>query len=529
MGITKTFVTRLIPVLAGSMLVLAALACDTPDQTPAVTGGVDDVVPVDSGSGGNDVIPQMPDDDNEAPQPAEPRIEDVDDLFDEIYDYIEDHFVDTSDLNYSRLAESALRGFVEGLGEDFSFYLTGDAYQLNREQLLAGANVDELFGEIYDYIQDNFADTAELDYNRLAESGLRGFVGGLEDDFSFYLNEDAYQRTQEQLAGSYEGIGAFVEAVETDGVETGEVLITGFLDGSLAPAAGLMVGDIVFAVDMVNILGLSLDEAISLVRGPAGSEVVLSVERGGITLDVEIERRRINTSQVISDVIEVDGSMFGVIRIPSFSSNLIEQLEDAVCGLLNGPDCSSFCRSNMCSAEGSLSGLIIDLRNNPGGFLHSTLDAANIFIDTSSNLPLIHRVDADGRVDSALPYSVNLNFPTMPPIVILVNGNSASGSEVFAGALRDYGRAVVSGELTFGKGSVNRTFELSNDAALQLTIERWYTPCGDPVHNTGITPDYDLLTPEEAARLILDKGTTSFPSAPLCDPDTELLSASTSN
>ena len=513
MKITKTVVTRLIPVLAGSMLVLAALACDTPDQTPAATGGADDVVPVDSGSGGNDVTPQ----------PAAPRVEDVDDLLDEIYDYIEDHFVDTSDLNYDRLAESALRGFVEGLGEDFSFYLTGDAYQRNREQLLAGANVDDLFGEIYDYIQVNFMDTSELDYNRLAESGLRGFVGGLEDDFSFYLNEDAYQRTQEQLAGSYEGIGAFVEAVESGGV-----LITGFLDGSLAPAAGLMVGDIVLAVDMVNILGLSLDEAISLVRGPAGSEVVLSVERDEVTLDVEIERRRINTSQVIADVIEVDGSMFGVIRIPSFSSNLTQQLEDKVCELLNGPDCSSFCRSNMCSAEGSLSGLIIDLRNNPGGFLHTTLDAINIFIDTSLDLPLIHRVDADGRIDSALPASGNINFPTMPPMVLLVNGNSASGSEVFAGALRDYGRAVVSGELTFGKGSVNRTFELSNDAALQLTIERWYTPCGDPVHNTGITPSYDLLTPEEAARLILDAG-ASFPSEPLCDPDSDLLFAAASN
>ena len=505
MNIAKTVAMRLILVLAGSMLVLAALACDTPDQMPAATGGNDDT-----------------------PQPAAPRIEGIDDLLDEIYDYIEDHFVDTSDLNYNRLAESALRGFVEGLGEDFSFYLTEDAYQLNREQLLAGANVDDLFGEIYDYIQVNFMDTSELDYNRLAESGLRGFVGGLEDDFSFYLNEDAYQRTQEQLAGSYEGIGAFVESVETDGVETGEVLITGFLDGSLAPAAGLMVGDIVFAVDMMNILGLSLDEAISLVRGPAGSEVVLSVERGEVTLDVEIERRRINTSQVIADVIEVDGSMFGVIRIPSFSSNLTEQLEDKVCELLNGPDCSSFCRSNMCSAEGSLSGLIIDLRNNPGGFLHTTLDAINIFIDTSLDLPLIHRVDADGRIDSALPASGDINFPTMPPMVLLVNGNSASGSEVFAGALRDYGRAVVSGELTFGKGSVNRTFELSNDAALQLTIERWYTPCGDPVHNTGITPGYDLLTPEEAARLILDEG-ASFPSEPLCDPDTELLFASAAN
>ena len=528
MKIAKIVVTRLIPVLAGSMLVLAALACDTPDQTPAATGGADDVVPVDSGSGGNDVIPQMPDGNDVTPQPAAPRIEDVDDLLDEIYDYIEDHFVDTSDLNYDRLAESALQGFVEGLGDDFSFYLTGDAYQRNREQLLEGANIDDLFSEIYDYIQVNFMDTGELDYNRLAESGLRGFVGGLEDDFSFYLNEDAYQRTQEQLAGSYEGIGAFVEAVETDGVETGEVLITGFLDGSLAPDAGLMVGDIVFAVDMVNILGLSLDEAISLVRGPAGSEVVLSVERGEVTLDVEIERRRINTSQVIANVIEVDGSMFGVIRIPSFSSNLTEQLEDKVCELLNGPDCSSFCRSNMCSAEGSLSGLIIDLRNNPGGFLHTTLDAINIFIDTSLDLPLIHRVDADGQVDSALPASGNINFPTMPPMVLLVNGNSASGSEVFAGALHDYGRAVVSGELTFGKGSVNRTFELSNDAALQLTIERWYTPCGDPVHNTGITPSYDLLTPEAAARLILDEG-ASFPSEPLCDPDTDLLFASTSN
>ena len=271
-----------------------------------------------------------------------------------------------------------------------------------------------------------------------------------------------------------------------------------------------------------------MDEAISLVRGPAGSEVVLSVERDEVTLDVEIERRRINTSQVIADVIEVDGSMFGVIRIPSFSSNLTQQLEDKVCELLNGPDCSSFCRSNMCSAEGSLSGLIIDLRNNPGGFLHTTLDAINIFIDTSLDLPLIHRVDADGRIDSALPASGNINFPTMPPMVLLVNGNSASGSEVFAGALRDYGRAVVSGELTFGKGSVNRTFELSNDAALQLTIERWYTPCGDPVHNTGITPSYDLLTPEEAARLILDAG-ASFPSEPLCDPDSDLLFAAASN
>ena len=220
MKITKSVVTRLIPVLAGSMLVLAAMACDTPDQTP--TGGVNDDNVVSSGSDGNDVIPQMPDDNDVAPQPAAPRIEDVDGLFDEIYDHIEDHFVDTSDLNYNRLAESALRGFVEGLGENFSFYLTGDAYQRNREQLLAGANVDDLFGEIYDYIQVNFMDTSELDYNRLAESGLRGFVGGLEDDFSFYLNEDAYQRTQEQLAGSYEGIGAFVEAVETDGVETGE-------------------------------------------------------------------------------------------------------------------------------------------------------------------------------------------------------------------------------------------------------------------------------------------------------------------
>lgn len=446
--------------------------------------------------------------------PSRPNFALVDDLPNEVLRVIEDNFVERERVinnraavnadavrgffdhlrqNYDGLPESALAGYIERLGDDY-------------EEARPGNVVRDLYRLVYaDYpaIVDFVTDSD------LITAAVRQMVAGLDDRYSSYLSPASAESFASRLTGRYEGIGARV------GFNADMLLyITGFLGNSPAEEAGLQVNDAFIAVDGVDVTGLGQEEIIGLITGPAGEEVSLTVRREVAAdafdeLTFEVERRSIAIEIVNTRVIEQDGMRFGVLELRSFNQLAVDAVLDGLCELTADAErCANYCTDNVCGV-GDLDGLIFDLRANPGGLLSTTVEVASIFIDGNGEPALFER-DQDGNfrdisIEGGTKY-------TDIPLIVLVGQSSASGAEVFAGALRDHGRAWISGMTTFGKGSINRQFNLSNGGAVYLTIRRWYAPCGELIENVGIVPQFAFETPEEAVQIFASANSP----APLC-------------
>jgi carboxyl-terminal processing protease len=298
-------------------------------------------------------------------------------------------------------------------------------------------------------------------------------IGSLEllgDDYTRFAPPDLAARFREQLSGSFEGIGAFVDLTED-----GFLLIVRPIEGQPADLAGLKEGDLVTHVDGESVLGKTLDEIVSEVKGPRGTEVMLTVSRENEPgpFDVTIQRDLIELALVTAEMLNDD---VAYVHLSSFSSNAEEQLASALERLL----------------EQSPRGLILDLRDNPGGFLSQSVEVADLFLPdgvvvferNSSGIEEVFR-SFDGDLAENIP------------LVVLVNAGSASASEIVAGAIQDRGRGVVVGEVTFGKGSVQQSHTLTDGSELRVTIARWYTPNNQTIDKSGVTPDIEVETPEE--------------------------------
>jgi carboxyl-terminal processing protease len=299
---------------------------------------------------------------------------------------------------------------------------------------------------------------------RLMENAVRGMVAGL-DPHSAFLDADEYREMQAETTGSYPGIGIEVAATAR-GVEVMQPI-----EGSPAAAAGLRTGDVIIAIDEKQIAADALEAAIAALRGTAGSTVSLSVRREGLAspLDYVIRRTRVAVHSVVAETLEPG---FGYLRIQSFSETTARDVAQSLRELAR-------------QSPPALKGLVIDLRNNPGGLLESAVEIADDFLD-KGNI-----VSADGRTEDA-----RFRMDAKPgdllagaPISVLVNGNSASAAEILAGALRDNHRAQLIGRRTYGKGSVQTVIPLSADRALKLTTSRYYTPSGASINQIGIEPD----------------------------------------
>src|SRR5215469_1333150 len=340
-----------------------------------------------------------------------------------------------------------------------------------------------LFAEVYERIKHDYV--AEVDDHALMEKAIRGMVAAL-DPHSAYLDSEEFDEIRLSTMGSYPGVGIEVVA------ENGVVKILRPIDGSPAQQAGLLAGDEIVRIDGADI-GADLAGAIARMRGSSGSLVSLAIRREGTsgTTDYALRRAQVEVHSVAQQTLEPG---WGYLRITSFSETTAQDVNRAVLRLK---------RDN----NGALSGLVLDLRNNPGGVLEAGVAVADDFLNSGVI------VTADGRTPEA-----RFRMDATPgdlidgaPLVVLVNGGSASASEIVAGALKDHGRALLVGRRTYGKGSVQTVMPLAHGGAVKLTTSRYFTPSGASIHGKGIVPDVLEDGPGEApAELVVPKGSPSL-------------------
>ena len=318
--------------------------------------------------------------------------------------------------------------------------------------------------EAFQFINDEYVDYTLIDHAEMSEEAIRGFIEALGDPHMTYISADQMRMSRDDLAGSFFGIGATV-AQAPDGKG---VIIQSPMEDSPAMRAGIKPGDRIIAVDGVDSTEWTVSEAVLVIRGEEGVPVILTILRVGETesFDVEIIRGKVPLKSVFSRLIP--DTPYGEMDIRTFTDETPGEIRKHMNELL----------------DQGVEGVVVDLRNNPGGLLHATLDSASEFIADGM---LAYEQDRNGARRDFYA-SGDANFANVP-IVLLVNEWSGSGAELFAGAIQDHGRAVLIGEKTFGKGSVNITRTLSNGAGLNITIRRWYTPNGNVIEGVGLTPD----------------------------------------
>lgn len=323
-------------------------------------------------------------------------------------------------------------------------------------------DVEESFAplwQVYNLIQSDYIDPVDL--NILVDGAVTGMVEALGDQFSGYMDPETYAFLNDDLEGEIEGIGVVIRTDE----DTTEIEVVGVLDGAPAQAAGILPGDIFYAVNGTTVLGMSQLELAGQVRGPEGTDVTITMRREDNLIDFTITRARIVIPNVESEVLENE---FGYIKLNQFSATARQDIDAA----LQSMDVNN------------LSGLILDFRDNPGGYLNSAVDVASAFIREGTIVTEAFSAD-DQRVFDATGNFADIQVP----IVVLVNEGSASASELVAGAMQDTGVATIIGSTTFGKGTVQTWHDLVNGGGVRLTIARWLTPNGQWIHENGIEPD----------------------------------------
>jgi carboxyl-terminal processing protease len=323
--------------------------------------------------------------------------------------------------------------------------------------------LDEVVGRVRrEYVED-VPETA------FDEAAVKGIVAHL-DPHSAFLDAQAYDEMRAATTGSYSGVGIEVSA------EAGRVVVVTPIEGSPAARAGVRAGDVVLAVDGQPVTADRLEETIGRMRGMAGTQVRLAVGRAGAPEPIlfALQRGEVHVHTVRAEPLPGN---YGYVRIVQFSDSTPDDLVTAISGLMQ--------RGSTERARVPLRGLVLDLRGNPGGVLESAVSVADAFLDDG----LIVR--AEGRTPQAR-FEMSATAGDAldgQPIVVLIDGGSASGSEIVAGALRDHGRATLMGERTFGKGSVQTVIPLRDGQALKLTTSRYFTPSGSSIHARGLEPD----------------------------------------
>ena len=305
-------------------------------------------------------------------------------------------------------------------------------------------------------IQADYVDS-NVDTTKLSQGSVQGMIQALGDPFSAYFTPEQYKRLQESYQGRYTGIGVYL----TFG--SGYPLITGTLPGSPAAVAGLKAGDQIVKVGDKDMKGATVDQASSVIEGPSGTKITLTIARGDQTMTLTLTRAEITVPTVRSTVL---ANHVLYVRIYQF-----------------GTDTSSDFSTALKNGVASATGIVLDLRGNPGGFTSAADDVISQFVTSGETF----ETRARGAVDKHQVGSTHL-APTQP-LVVLVDANSASSSEIVAGSLQVHGRARLVGTKTFGKGSVQQDFVLGDGADLHLTVERWYLPNGQTIDHKGLEPD----------------------------------------
>ena len=341
----------------------------------------------------------------------------------------------------------------------------------------------DAFCQAFDKLKEQFVD--QLDDKTLAEGAIRGmFEYGVKDPFSGYMSPDDYRRALGDLSGEFSGIGAEMGVRNLDDPAnldacttfsaTCALVVVAPLEDSPAKAAGLQAGDIVLEIDGENVDGISLEEAVKRVRGEAGTEVTLSLRREDETLEMTITRAKITMREVSSRMLD---DQIGYVALHGFSNPSSEQFHEAIQQLLD---------------DGATS-FIFDLRDNPGGYIDAANKIASEFIE--DGLVFTQESAADG-VTRWEATGDGVATDTDIPLVVLVNGGSASASEIVAAALQERGRATIIGQHTYGKNTVQLWNELDNGGGVRITISRWFTPDHNSVAPDGVQPDVVVEVPD---------------------------------
>jgi len=327
----------------------------------------------------------------------------------------------------------------------------------------------DLFGDIFERIRAQYVE--EVDTEQLVEAAINGMLTSL-DPHSSYLSAKDFDEMQEQTRGEFGGLG--IEVTQEDGF----VKVVAPMDGTPADKAGIKAGDFITHVNSESVLGLTLDDAVDKMRGPVGSEIIITVVREGVAepFDVSIIR---DTIKMVAVRPRLVGNTV-VLRISTFNDQTFVGVEEGI--------------KKMVEEAGGMdkvNGFVIDLRNNPGGLLNQAIMVSDAFLEKGEITSTRGRDPEQGERFNAEPG----DLADGKPMVVLINGGSASASEIVSGALQDHRRAIVVGTKSFGKGSVQTLIPLKGDGAMRLTTARYYTPSGRSIQALGVMPDIVVNQP----------------------------------
>ena len=321
----------------------------------------------------------------------------------------------------------------------------------------------DLFSEVLDKINKEYVD--EINQSEAMDAAINGVLQSL-DPYSAYMSPESFENMQTETSGEFGGLGIEV------GMEAGVVKVISPIDNSPASKVGVKAGDYIVKIDDVQVQGKSLTEAVDLMRGPVGTDIEITVRRVGEkkALTFVITRDIIKVASVKSKIID---DKTGYIRLTSFNENSSDQIKDKL---------------REFKESGNVKNYILDLRNNPGGLLSQAIKISDYFLENGEIVSTKSRRASENRKW----FANKGDLTNGKPLIILINYGSASASEIVAGALQDHKRAIILGEQSYGKGSVQTIFPLKDSSAIRMTTALYYTPSGDSIHRVGITPDIEV-------------------------------------
>ena len=318
----------------------------------------------------------------------------------------------------------------------------------------------------WDQVATDYVDQDKINKEKMTYGAIEGMVSAIGDPYTEFFNPEDAKKLQEDIAGSFEGIGLQM------GVKNKQVIAVSPIKGTPAEKSGIRPGDAVIAVDKKPTADIAIDEVVNMIRGPKGTKVVLTISRTGMegTKDIEITRDTIKVPSMAYEIKETtNGKKIAHITLYQFSDTIYQDFKAAAINILNA----------------NVSGIVLDMRSNPGGLVNQATAIAGWFLDRGQLV--LTEQDRNGEKTE-----LNANGPSSfasIPLVVLVNEGSASASEILAGALKDDRKAPIIGMTSFGKGTVQKIVDFDDGSSLKITIAKWYTPSGVRIQDTGITPD----------------------------------------
>ena len=351
----------------------------------------------------------------------------------------------------------------------FSFFLINLSFSANDENIY---NKIDLFSEVLDKINNEYVE--EINQNKVMDAAIDGVLQSL-DPYSGYMSPEIFKEMQTETSGKFGGLGIEV------GMEAGVVKVISPIDNSPAERVGVKAGDYIVKINNTQVQGKTLSQAVELMRGPVGSKIEITVRRIGVKKAIvfNITREIIEIKSVKSKIIDKN---VGYIRLTSFNENSSKQVKEKIKEFKKDENVEKY---------------ILDLRNNPGGLLSQAIKISDFFLDNGEIVSTKSRKIRENRKW----FAKKGDLVDGETLVVLINYGSASASEIVAGALQDHKRAILIGESSYGKGSVQSIIPLENNGAIRLTISKYYLPSGKSISEVGVTPDIEIAESSDEFRI----------------------------